>query len=388
MLNLLTDAVRRNPYPLYEQVRAASPVAYDAEAGMWMVFDYASVRRCITEVETFSSNMLTAGRGNLDWLIFFDPPRHTKLRALISRAFTPRVIAEMEPRILSLTRELLDAVQGQREVDLSEALAIPLPMRVIAEMLGIPGEEWPRFRRWSDTILKQSYTISDNTEMEDSLAEVKAVTGEMREYLPAVLEERRARPTDDLLSGLVHAEVDGEHLTPDEILGFFQLLLVAGNETTTNLINNAVLSLTEHPEQLASIRARPELLPSAIEETLRYRSPVQFLFRATRREVEMGAKTIPAGELILVMLGSANRDPAAFPDAERFEIGRDPNPHLAFGHGIHFCLGAPLSRLEARIALAALLERAPNLTLASDEPWEPRKALHVLGPSRLTVRLG
>ena len=208
----------------------------------------------------------------------------------------------------------------------------------------------------------------------------------MRACLPDLIAQRRAAHQDDLLTRLVEAEVDGERLTPEEILGFVQLLLVGGQETTANLINNAVLCFLEHPDQLARLRAAPDLLPSAIEEVLRYRSPLQWMPRATRRDVEMHGQVIPAGKLVLPMIGSANRDPKQFRDAGRFDITRDPNPHIAFGHGIHACLGAPLARLEARIALADFLERVQGFELASDEPWEPRKALDVHGPSRLPIR--
>ena len=216
--------------------------------------------------------------------------------------------------------------------------------------------------------------------------EYRAVTAEMRAFLPDLIAQRRAAHQDDLLTRLVEAEVDGERLTQEEILGFVQLLLVGGQETTANLINNAVLCFIENPDQLARLRAAPDLLPSAIEEVLRYRSPVQWMPRATRRDVEMHGQVIPAGKLVLPMIGSANRDPKQFRDAGRFDITRDPNPHIAFGHGIHACLGAPLARLEARIALADFLERVKGFELASDEPWEPRKALHVHGPSRLPIR--
>src|SRR5205807_1371882 len=198
--------------------------------------------------------------------------------------------------------------------------------------------------------------------------------------------QRRSAHQDDLLTRLVEAEVDGERLTPEEILGFVQLLLVGGQETTANLISNAVLCLIENPGQLARLRAAPALLPSALEEVLRYRSPVQWMPRATRRAVAVHGQVIPAGKLVLPMIGSANRDPKQFHDAGRFDITRDPNPHLAFGHGIHSCLGAPLARLEARIALTDFLERVKGFALASDEPWEPRNALHVHGPSRLPIR--
>ena len=197
--------------------------------------------------------------------------------------------------------------------------------------------------------------------------------------------QRRAKPIDDLLSRLVEAEVDGERLTDDEILGFFQLLLLAGSETTTNLINNAMLSFIEHPDQYARLQSTPDLIPSAIEEVLRYRSPVQAVFRKTTRTVALHGQTIPEGSLVLPMIGSANRDPKLFAEPDRFDVTREPNPHIAFGHGPHFCLGAPLARLEARIALQDLLARLDNVRLASEEPWEPREALHVYGPSCLPI---
>jgi cytochrome P450 len=321
-----------------------------------------------------------------NWFIFFDPPRHTRLRALITRAFTPRSVANLEPRIRELSRQLLDQAIERGEMDLAADFSIPLPMMVIAEMLGIPLADLPRYKRWSDDILKLSYSLFRGADEVRAVGEFRAATAEMRAYLPVLLEPRRAAPKDDLLTRLLEAEVDGERLTEEEILGFFQLLLVGGQETTTNLINNAILCFLENPDELARLRAAPELLPSAIEEVLRYRSPLQWVMRTPRRDVEMHGQVIPAGQVVLVVIGSANRDPKQFPDADRFDITRDPNPHIAFGHGLHFCLGAPLARLEARIALTDLLERAKGLTLASAEPWEPRKALNVYGPARLPVR--
>jgi cytochrome P450 len=208
----------------------------------------------------------------------------------------------------------------------------------------------------------------------------------MRGYVADLAEQRRAAPKDDLLTRLVQAEVEGERLTQDELLGFFQLLLSAGHETTTNLINNAILCLIENPGQLARLRAEPRLLASAIEEILRYRSPVQAMFRMSKRDIPLHGQVIPAGKMVMAMIGSANRDPLKFRDAEHFDITRDPNPHIAFGHGIHFCIGAPLSRLEARIALSSFLERVKGFELASDAPWEPRRAIHVHGPTHLPIR--
>jgi cytochrome P450 len=386
LINFFSEEVRRNPFPAYDQIRAASPVVHDPQSGLWMIFDHQGVKRALTDHQAFSSSMLAAGRRNPQWIIFFDPPRQTRLRALISQAFTPHAIANLEPRIGELSRELLNRQIERGEMDMAADFAIPLPMMVIAEMIGIPSTDWPRFRSWSDSILKLSYTISGGDQAAAASAEFFQVTLEMAEYLPAMIDERRLAPKDDLLTRLVHAELDGERLTRDEIVAFVQLLLVAGNETTTNLLNNAILSLIENPDQLARLRAAPELLPLAIEEVLRYRSPLQWMFRATTRDVELDGITIPSGKLVLPMIGAANRDPKAFPGADRFDIAREPNPHLAFGHGIHFCLGAPLSRLEARIALTHFLERVHKFEMASDQPWEPRKALHVHGPAALPIR--
>ncbi|HZU27433.1 MAG TPA: cytochrome P450 [Bryobacteraceae bacterium] len=386
-MDFFSDELRRNPYPAYDQLRRVAPIAHNPAAACWMILDYECARAALKDSDTFSSSLATSiARPTPQWFIFFDPPRHTRLRGLIMRAFTPKMVAGLEPRIRDLSAELLDAVVDRGEMDLATDFAVPLPMMVIAGMIGIPAEDWARFRRWSDSILKLSYTLTAGAVATAATQEYFAVTAEMKAWLPALIDQRRASPGDDLLTNLVHAELDGERLTEDEILAFVQLLLIAGNETTSNLINNAVLSFIENPEQMARLRRTPELLPWAIEEVLRYRSPLQWVFRGTTRDFEFRGHTIPAGQLVLVMLGAANRDPAQFAEPDRFDITRDPNPHLAFGHGIHFCVGAPLSRMEARIALGDLLQRTDNLELASTKPWEPRKALHVLGPASLPVR--
>jgi cytochrome P450 len=387
MMDFFSDEARRNPYPTYEQLRSHSPVLHEPRADMWMVFDYEGVKRALSDHEAFSSSVAPPGTMTSQWLVFFDPPRHTKLRALIMRAFTPRAVASLEPRIQALAQELLRPAVERGEMDMVADFALPLPLRVIAEMLGVPIEDQLRFQRWSEVIMALSHALAGSEEAERAHREFREVTAEMRAYLEGLVEQRRAAPQDDLLTRLVQAEVDGERLTEEEILGFFQLLLSAGHETTTNLLSNAILCLLENPEQLARLRAVPELLPSAIEEVLRYRSPVQTMFRVTKRDVTLHGQVIPAGKGVLPMIGSANRDATKFHDAGRFDITREPNPHIAFGHGIHFCIGAPLSRLEARIALSAFLERVGGFELATDAPWEPRKAFHVHGPARLPLRL-
>jgi cytochrome P450 len=388
MLDLFSADMRRNPFPVFAMLRATSPVVHVEAFDMWLVLDFDGVKRALSDHDSFSSDLAHAGSGNPgEWFIFFDPPRHTKLRALITKAFVPRVIANLEPRIRTWSRELLDRALEASEVDLATQYSVPLPMRVIAELLGVPAEDWPRYKRWSDGILAIANTFTHDDQAAKTIAEFRAVTAEMRAALPGMLAAARSGNQTDLLSRLVAAELDGERLTEEDILGFLQLLLVAGQETTANLINNAVLCLIDNPDQLARLRANPELLPTAIEEVLRFRSPVQWIPRATKRDVEMHGHVIPAGKLVLPMIGSANRDPQQVAQADRFDIARDPNPHLAFGHGIHSCLGAPLARLEAHIALTDFLERVEHFELASDEPWEPRHALHVHGPTRLPLRV-
>jgi cytochrome P450 len=383
MSDFFTDEMRRDPYPAYDRLRAHSPLLrtpppFDA----WLVLDYDGVKRVLGDPETFSS----AVHAPRNWFLFSDPPGHTKQRALISRAFIPRVVTNLAPRIREFSRELLDAVIERGEMDLANEYAGPLAMKVIATLIGIPASEWVRFRRWSDGVLEISRTRSGSEESARAFAAFQAVTGEMRDYLEVMVSERARAPKDDLLSRLVEAEVDGERLSGDELLGFFQLLVVGGQETTANLIANAILCLIENPDQLSRLREQPDLLPSAIEEVLRYRSPFAWLMRTPKRDVELHGQVIPKGALVLPMIGSANRDPRQFPDAGRFDITRDPNPHIAFGQGAHFCLGAPLARLEARIALADLLDRLDDIAPASEAPWEPRKALNVHGPERLPIR--
>jgi cytochrome P450 len=388
MTDFITEDMRRDPYPTYARLRQQSPVLRIPGTEMWMVLDHDGVKRALHDHECFSNNVGPTRNLRFEWLLFMDPPRHTHLRGIVSKAFTPRSIAGLESRIGEITRDLLDRLAGGTELDLALDLATPLPLQVIAEMLGLPGERWPELRRWSEAIMNLGSTIMGTPEQSAAAsAAFLAADAQMRAELSRECAVRTAHPRDDLLTRLLQAEVDGAHLTEEEVLRFVQLLLAAGTETTTNLISNAVLCLLEHPAELARLRATPELLASAIEEVLRYRSPAQSMFRATRRDVELGGQVIPAGKMVLAVLGSANRDERHFADASRFDIGRDPNPHLAFGHGIHFCLGAPLSRLEARVALGELLARFPVMERASDEPWRPRQPFHVHGPRNLPLRV-
>ena len=388
-MDLFSISTRRDPYPLYDQLRASSPVLHLPGPDLWVVLGYDAVKRVLSDHEDFSSNVGPTRGNRFEWLLFMDPPRHTALRAIISRAFTARSIAGLEPRIRALTCELLDRAaaraNGPGELDLVADLATPLPMMVIAELMGLPLDDWRRLAGWSEAIVNLGNTIAGGDALEASAAFARA-DAEMTDYLAAVIAARRCHPVDDLISRLATAEGDGQRLGDPEIVRFCQLLLAAGTETTTNLIDNAILCFAAHPDQLARVRADPALLAPAIEEVLRHRTPVQAMFRATRCEVELDGARIPAERFVLAMIGSANRDPRRFAEPSRFDVARAPNPHLAFGHGIHFCLGAALSRLEASVALGELLRRFARFELASPD-WQPRASFHVHGPTRLPLRV-
>lgn len=344
-------------YAWFQSMRQTSPVHYAADYDSWHVFRYADVQQVLQDYTTFSSDMSSRMGAEASGLIQssiinYDPPRHRLMRSLVTKAFTPKAVAAMAPRIQMLTEQLLDAVAERGRMDVIGDLAYPLPVIVIAELLGVPAEDRDRFKRWSDVIVGSEQHQHQMTDMRH----------EVGEYFLRVVEQRRREPGSDLISALLAAEVDGEKLSVRELLGFCVLLLVAGNETTTNLIGNAVYSFTDQPDTLPRLIESPSLLPGAIEEVLRYRSPVHVLpHRFARVDTELGGQQIRAGQQVLVWLGSANRDESVFPDAERFILDRTPNAHIAFGAGIHFCIGATLARLEARTALSALLVRCRDI---------------------------
>jgi cytochrome P450 len=352
-------------------MRAAAPVARDPEFGSWQVFRYADVQRVLSDYEHFSSRMGDASPISQS-LIGIDPPRHRQLRTLVTQAFTPRAVENLAPRIRQITDELLDGIARQGRFDAVADLAVPLPVIVIAELLGIPSSDRAQFKVWSDDITNtNSYGGGQQ---------------EIAAYFYRFVEERRREPRDDLVSALLQAEVEGQKLSLTELLGFCVLLLVAGNETTTNLIGNALLSFCDDStDAMDELAENPELLPGAIEEVLRFRSPVQCMFRTSTQPTELGEQHLPGGQSVLAWIGSANRDEAVFEDPDRFDIRRSPNKHIAFGHGPHFCLGAPLARLEARIALELMLRRLRNLRRVPDAHLEPQESFIVYGLKSLPM---
>jgi cytochrome P450 len=371
---------------MYTLLRRTRPVL-QVRRGVWALFDHESVRRALHDPVEFSSRAAPPGGAPLDWLIFLDPPRHTRLRALIARTFTPRAVSSLESRIEAIVHRLLDEAIAAVQFDLVRDFAERLPLLVILELLGVPVEDAGRMGRWSDAIIGLGDMVLGGDLAARASASYRAAKEEMYPYIVDLVTLRRREPRDDLLTRLAEAEVDGERLTDEEIFGFFQLLLLAGTETTTNLIANATLCLFEHPAERRALADAPALWPGAIEEVLRYRSPLQLVFRAAAHDVELHGRTIPAGHLVLAMIASANRDPGVFANASRFDIHRDAPSHLGFGHGAHYCLGAALARMEARIALTALLARAPTLRRATRGTLPPVRGLNVLGPRTLPVRV-
>lgn len=353
------------------RMRDDNPVWREGD-GAYHVFRYADVERVLTDHAAFSNDisrinpeLAEMSRGNLNSV---DPPEHTKLRRLVSKVFTPRTVAALEPRIAALAGELLDDARDGA-FDLVDALTFPLPVIVISELLGVPASDRHLFRQWIDRLLNaQGQTAREGiTSDTAAYAELlEQVTKDMAAYLAEHCRERRLRPRDDLISRLACAEVDGERLSEDEVVKFADIVFMAGSVTTTLLLGSSVLCLDEHPAALAALRADPGAIPGAIEEVLRYRSPFSTASRITAVEVELSGTVIPANQSVTPWLMSANHDDRRFADPSRFDIHRDPNPHLAFSHGIHFCIGAPLARMETRIALEVLLRRFGSLRVDRD----------------------
>jgi cytochrome P450 len=365
-------------YAWYKMMRQTNPVAYNADYQSWSVFRYNDVQRVLSDTSAFSSQFMGSGEQDNAHplgtsIINTDPPRHRKLRNLVTLAFTPRTVARLAPRISAIVNDLVNRVEHKGAMDIIDDLSYPLPVTVIAEMLGIPHEDRERFKHWSDELVGATHTPGTDPEVE------------MSRYFTHMIELRRQDPQDDLISDLIAAQIDGEHLTMTELLGFCILLLVAGNETTTHLIGNAILCFDEHPGTLEQLRAEPALIPDALEEVLRYRSPVRCMFRRVAVDTTIGDKEVKAGQHMNAWIASANRDEEQFPNADQFDIRRTPNRHLAFGYGIHFCIGAPLARLEAKIALEILLERLPGLKIKPDATVEPMPSMILQGVKHLPV---
>ena len=378
VFNPFVPSYKINPHLQYARLRAAEPVHRSIAMQAWILTRYDDCIAVLRDPDTFSSDGLnasgqlgdaireqraTSALGQVQTLLTVDPPAHTRLRGVINRAFTPRRVELLRPRIEAIAQELLDAVPPGGDLELMTAFAQPLPVIVIAELLGIPSSDRNRFKRWSNKIA----ATTDLLNAEDAIMEAREATLELIDYFNDFIQARRDEPRDDLISALVAAQQTEEQLTHEEILAFAILLLVAGNETTTNLIGNGTLALLDNPDAFDSLRSHPDHLPAAIAEMLRYDSPVQGVVRIARRDTTLGTQQIAQGDLLMLMLGAANRDPDQFPDPDRFDVAREANRHLSFVLGPHFCLGAPLAGIEAEVAFTLLLQRFPNIARGSSD---------------------
>jgi hypothetical protein len=402
--NLGREEIRANPYPFYEQLRAQDPVHWDAHMGFWALSKYADIDALYTDERFSRAQGLMRGFERLPaehqaiaqpvyhsfskTVFYADPPYHTHLRGLMNYAFTPRRIEQLRPYVQNIVDELLDDAQGRGGIEIVRDLAYPLPVMVIAELLGLPASDRARFKQWSDDLFAILGTVRHKSQ---ALLERAAHSlEEMTDYVRSLSRKRRDEPQDDLLSALLLSTDDdlsaalppghpplptGEltrpreataALTETELVANVNILLSTGHETTTHLIGNGILALLQHPTQLRKLKDDPGLLPSAIEEILRYDNPVQITYRAALEDVELHGRLIRKGDLVNTIIGSANRDPERFTDPDTFDITRDEGRHLSFGLGIHYCIGAPLVKMEAEVAFATLLRRFPKLQLQSE----------------------
>ena len=396
LLELFEPANRANPYPLYKRYRETEPMHF-SEMGVWTLTRYDDILavlrddrfsvdpRNATEIERFFPASDDTPRPFEQMagliLLFTDPPDHTRMRNLVNKAFTRRVVEELRPHVQDIVNDLLDQVEGKGEMDVISDFAFQLPALVICELMGVPVEDRDKFHGMSADIAPILDPITPPVVLEKAMY----TAGLFIMYFVQLLDERRKNPREDLLSALLSAEEHDQKLSQEEVIALCVLIFIAGHETTQNLIGNGLLGLLRHPDQLELLRSDPLLTRNAIEELLRYDSPVQLTGRSALTDVEVGGRTIKKGQEAVVLLGAGNRDPAVFNDPDRLDITREKVSVLSFGGGVHFCLGAPLARLEGQIAFRALLERFPKLELATDEP-EFRETLTLRGLKSLPVR--
>jgi cytochrome P450 PksS len=389
---------KANPYPFYARLREEAPVFRikgPANETAWLVTRYEDVSQVMKHARISKDrlgSMTPEQKARMPWFVKFfeplmqnmlnkDPPDHTRLRGLVHKAFTPRLIEQLRSRVQGLSDELLDKAARKGSMDLVDEYALLVPVTIIAEMLGVPSGDYRKFQRWSNRLIS-------NTTMRDVLFSIPSLVMFHR-YLRKLIERRRDSPGDDLLTALIQAEEAGDKLSPDELVSMVFLLLVAGHETTVNLIAGGTLALLQNPEQLERLRKNPDLIGPAVEELLRYASPVEVSTeRFTREDISVGGVTIPRGDLVFGVIASANRDERHFKDPNTLDLGREPNKHLSFGMGIHYCLGAPLARLEGQIAIQTLVSRFHQLRLARPaESLKWRTGVLMRGPKQLPVSL-
>ena len=391
VFNPLSTRTAQDPYPTYAALRERDPVHRSRLMNAWLFSRHGDIDLILRDHQRFGNDprkgkLSRRQRVNLPrddefTMLFLDPPDHKRLRALVNKAFTPKAVNALEPHIRSILGRLLDDIDDPAGFDLMDAVARPLPVIVIAEMLGVPPEDRAQFKTWSDQrarVLEPAISPREREIADDAGRAFDA-------YFMPIIKERRAAPKDDIVSALAQAEEEGDRLSEREMLNMLRLLLIAGNETTTNLIGNGVLALLRHPDQLRRLRDDPSLIPSAVDELLRFDSPVQTDFRRVLEDCEVNGFPLKRRDNIVVLLGAANRDPDVFDDPDSLDVGRGDRSHLSFGRGIHHCLGAPLARLEGRIVLEVLLERFSQISLRGEQP-RFRNSIVLRGLESLPVR--
>ncbi len=374
-----SDTVRNHPYDVYDRMRDKDPIHRMRLINAWVLTRYDDVDMVLRDHKRFLKDDVSGGE--YQSMLSSNPPDHTRLRAIVSKAFTPKAISGLRSNIERLVDELLDDLEGRERFDLIETFAFPLPITVIAEMLGVPTEDMDKFKDWSNDI---ALTIEPSLSEEQALR-VRQATEELFEYFEVIMERRRREPRDDMITALINAEDEGDKLTHEELLSTLMLLLVAGNETTRNLIGNGTLALLKHPDQLTRLRDNPHMIDSAVNELLRYDSPVQLDGRIVPEDVEIAGVRIHAGQRVISSIGAANRDPSVFANPNNLDIGRKEKSHISFGRGIHHCLGAPLALMEGRVAFSGLLDRFPSISLVSEPEF--REQIVLRGVEELWVEV-
>ncbi|TXK66620.1 cytochrome P450 [Paenibacillus sp. N3.4] len=383
MAEIDTPEKRLNPFSIYNHLRQTTPIRYDASRDCWDVFGYEDVHRILKDPGAFSSIRGVVEKST-ETILTMDPPRHTQMRALVNKAFTPRVIADLAPHIESITNELMDSLIDRNKMDVVHDLAVPLPIIVIAELLGVPSEDRKLFKVWSDTLVKGTDVNTEEALKQISTEKAQALQ-ELTSYFKEIVGLRRTDPKEDLISLLLSADIEGEKLSLQEIIGFAILLLAAGNETTTNLITNAVRVLTEQTSIQQQLLENSEWIPGFIEEVLRFYPPIQAIGRVAASDIEIGDTHIKKGDQVVSWVASANRDETKFSNPDVFVADRRPNAHLSFGFGIHFCLGAPLARLEAQIAIRAIVNRLTDIRFATGSKLAYIQSTFVFGVKQFPI---
>lgn len=394
-LNPLLPEFLQNPYPFYEQLRNEAPIFWSEKSKYWMLTRYEDIHAVLKDMSyekqlqrwkqvnplvQMMPQVKTLLSSRSSWMLNQNPPDHTRMRGLVNRAFTPKMVNEMRPHIEEIANFLIDRLEGREQFDLVSEFAFPLPVTVIAEMLGVPREDREKFKNWS-------HALTDTLEPTPNLERMKlanTATEELYDYLRPLVAQRRKEPKNDLISALAAAEDEGKKLTEEELLANCVLILVAGHETTVNLIGNAVRVLLQHPDQLEKLKSNPELIGGAIGEVLRFESPVQVTRRLAGEQMDLNGTTIKDGDMLVLLLGAANRDPSMFPNPNEFDITRDNKKHMAYGHGIHHCLGSSLADAEGQIAVGTLFKRLPNLRIV-DPNIEIRHPFALRGAKQLIV---